>query len=99
MKYHPLFIAFLNTVYILTDDQDVKLNSLEVQPAVHSLLVEQGLFFNNAFVTTPVCCPSRYVCIPWHTIRTVDCTIICRDGIVLTQGNVDSVACCFQKHF
>ena len=46
-------------VYVLTDDQDVKLGSLDVQPVVKSLLTEQGLFFNNAFVTTPICCPSR----------------------------------------
>lgn len=71
MNYHPLFVAFLNTVYILTDDQDVKLNSLEVQPAVHSLLIEQGLFFNNAFVTTPVCCPSRYVYIDIPYIQLI----------------------------
>ena len=49
------------TVYILTDDQDVKLGSLDVLPVVKSLLTEQGLYFDNAFVTTPVCCPSRSV--------------------------------------
>ena len=49
------------TVYILTDDQDVKLGSLDVLPVVKSLLTEQGLYFDNAFVTTPVCCPSRFV--------------------------------------
>lgn len=48
-----------NIVFILTDDQDVKLNSLDVQPKVKSLLIDEGMFFNNAFVTTPVCCPSR----------------------------------------
>ena len=48
-------------VYILTDDQDVKLGSLDVLPVVKSLLTEQGLYFDNAFVTTPVCCPSRFV--------------------------------------
>ena len=47
-------------VYILTDDQDIKLNSLDVQPKVKSMLIDEGLFFENAFVTTPVCCPSRY---------------------------------------
>ena len=49
------------TVYIFTDDQDVKLGSLDVLPVVKSLLTEQGLYFDNAFVTTPVCCPSRFV--------------------------------------
>jgi len=48
-------------VYILTDDQDIKLNSLDVQPKVKSMLIDEGLFFDNAFVTTPVCCPSRCV--------------------------------------
>ena len=48
-------------VFIITDDQDVKLGSLHVQPKVKSLLIEQGIFFENAFVTTPVCCPTRFV--------------------------------------
>lgn len=47
------------SVFIITDDQDVKLNSLSVQPKVQKLLMEEGLFFQNAFVTHPVCCPSR----------------------------------------
>ena len=49
------------TVYIITDDQDIKLDSLSVQPQVKSLLIDKGMFFQNAFVTTPVCCPSRYI--------------------------------------
>ena len=50
-----------SSVYILTDDQDLKLGSLEVQDKVQKLLVQEGMVFQNAFVTTPVCCPSRYV--------------------------------------
>ena len=46
-------------VYILTDDQDIKLGSLDTMEHVRSELTDQGLFFDNAFVTTPVCCPSR----------------------------------------
>ncbi len=56
-----IFQPCMHAVYILTDDQDIKLGSLHVQPNVMSLLIEQGVFFENAFVTTPVCCPSRYV--------------------------------------
>lgn len=48
-----------SSVYILTNDQDVKLGSLEVQDKVQKLLVQEGMVFENAFVTTPVCCPSR----------------------------------------
>jgi N-acetylglucosamine-6-sulfatase len=44
-------------ILILTDDQDVA--SLAHMPNVQKLLVEQGTSFNNMFVTTPLCCPSR----------------------------------------
>ena len=39
----------------------MKLNSLDVQPKLHSMMIEEGTFFKNAFVTHPVCCPSRFV--------------------------------------
>ena len=53
-------------MYILTDDQDLKLGSLEIQDKVKKLLVQEGMVFENAFVTTPVCCPSRYESIASH---------------------------------
>ena len=46
-----------NIIFILTDDQD--LETLAHMPRVQALLVKQGLTFKNAFVTTPLCCPSR----------------------------------------
>src|SRR5262249_13857570 len=46
-----------NIIFILTDDQD--LESLAHMPRVQALLVKQGLTFKNAFVATPLCCPSR----------------------------------------
>ncbi|XP_065919908.1 N-acetylglucosamine-6-sulfatase-like [Dysidea avara] len=57
--FNVVYSSKPNIVYILTDDQDIKLNSLDVQPKVKSMLIDEGLFFDNAFVTTPVCCPSR----------------------------------------
>ena len=58
-------------VYILTDDQDVKLGSMDALPVVKSLMTEQGLQFDNAFVTTPVCCPSRFIATCMNSIPCV----------------------------
>lgn len=46
-----------NIVVIVTDDQDVA--SITSMPQVQALLAAQGTTFTNAFVTTPLCCPSR----------------------------------------
>ena len=48
-----------NIVFILTDDQDVTLGGLEPMKQLKTLIREQGVFFDNAFVHTPICCPSR----------------------------------------
>jgi N-acetylglucosamine-6-sulfatase len=51
-----------NIVLILTDDltvQDLSPANLEHMPNVKSELVDGGTTFDNAFVTNPLCCPSR----------------------------------------
>jgi len=48
-----------NIILLLTDDQDVVLGSLDFMPILKRLLIERGTQFNNAFVHSPICCPSR----------------------------------------
>jgi len=49
-----------NIILILTDDLDAQLlqEHLEDYPSLRKLAAE-GLTFENAFVTNPICCPSR----------------------------------------
>ncbi|KAJ5263562.1 hypothetical protein N7478_011167 [Penicillium angulare] len=48
-----------NIVFILTDDQDTHLNSLDYMPHVKRHLLDKGTLFRNHYCTTAVCCPSR----------------------------------------
>ena len=46
-----------NVVVIMTDDQTVE--SMRVMPNVKALLADQGVTFDNSFVSYALCCPSR----------------------------------------
>ena len=46
-----------NILFVLTDDQTAR--SISKMPKLKSLVVDKGTKFNNSFVTTPRCCPSR----------------------------------------
>lgn len=48
-----------NIVVLMSDDQDVVFGSLAVMKNTHKWLINRGTRFDNAFVTTPICCPSR----------------------------------------
>lgn len=46
-----------NVVLIVSDDQ--RWDSMGAMPNVQRLLAQHGITYTNAYVTTPVCCPSR----------------------------------------
>lgn len=48
-----------NIILILTDDQDVLLNSMVALKNVRTLINDEGITFQNSFVNSPICCPSR----------------------------------------
>lgn len=48
-----------NIIFILTDDQDIHLDSLGYMPSVQKHLVDRGTCFTNHYCTTAVCCPAR----------------------------------------
>ncbi len=48
-----------NIVIFLTDDQDAVLNGMQPLNKTRAWFQDKGQIFQNAFVSTPVCCPSR----------------------------------------
>lgn len=46
-----------NIIFVLTDDLD--LASAQKMPEIRSQLIEEGTSFEDAFVSYPLCCPSR----------------------------------------
>lgn len=48
-----------NLILIITDDLDFHLGSIGYMQNLQKLIIAEGLSFNNFYVTTPLCCPSR----------------------------------------
>ena len=46
-----------NVLFILTDDQSA--SELAAMPSVQSLIAAQGVSFRRAYISYPLCCPSR----------------------------------------
>lgn len=48
-----------NFIFIMTDDQDLHLDSIEYQKAVQKHFKQEGTWFKKHFCTVALCCPSR----------------------------------------
>ena len=48
-----------NIVFILTDDQDLHMDSLSYMPYLQKELVDRGVSFSRHYCTVALCCPSR----------------------------------------
>lgn len=48
-----------NIVVIMSDDQDARLGSLDVQSFIQHEMIAKGLSLTNHFATVAQCCPSR----------------------------------------
>lgn len=48
-----------NIIVILTDDQDLHLDSMSHMSGVKKHLTDEGAYFNHHFATISLCCPSR----------------------------------------
>lgn len=48
-----------NVVFVLTDDQDVEMQSLQHMPLLQKYMINEGTLFDRHYCTVSVCCPSR----------------------------------------
>eukprot|EP00041_Stephanoeca_diplocostata_P025266 m.657476 g.657476 ORF g.657476 m.657476 type:complete len:563 (-) comp22713_c0_seq8:2129-3817(-) len=48
-----------NIIFLLTDDQDLRLGSMQAMPSARQHLLAGGANISNFFISTPICCPSR----------------------------------------
>jgi N-acetylglucosamine-6-sulfatase len=48
-----------NIVFILTDDQDLHMDSLDYMPLLRKYIINEGTFYKRHFCSTAICCPSR----------------------------------------
>jgi arylsulfatase A-like enzyme len=48
-----------NVVFIFTDDQDMRMNSLDFMGGVQKHLIQEGALYQHHYCTVALCCPSR----------------------------------------
>ena len=69
---------------ILTDDQDVHMNSLTYMPFVQKYLMNEGTTFTRHYCTIAVCCPSRATLLTGMAAHNTNVT-----DILMPYGKLD----------
>ncbi|KAI1824711.1 arylsulfatase [Xylaria intraflava] len=69
-----------NIVFIMTDDQDRRLNSLAYMPYLQSELVAKGTEFTNHYTNQALCCPSRSTLLRGQTVHNTNLTNVSNPG-------------------
>jgi len=67
-----------NIILLLTDDQDLLLDSLQAMPFTSEFTGAGGAVFENFFAHTPVCCPSRAQLLSgryMHNLKAANATV------------------------
>lgn len=48
-----------NIVFILTNSQDLHIDSLNYMPLLQKYIINEGTFYKRHYSSTAICCPSR----------------------------------------
>ena len=91
-----------NFIFVLADDQDLLFDSMQYMPNTQKFIVNEGLTLSNAFIATPVCCPSRTETITGRVFQNIkregfnSCMNIAAQYNVL--NNTDSLFAIFHQN-
>ncbi|KAI1332943.1 arylsulfatase [Xylariaceae sp. FL0255] len=69
-----------NIVFIMSDDQDRRLNSLDYMTSVQRDLKAKGVEFTNHYTNQALCCPSRSTILRGQTTHNTNITNVIRPG-------------------
>lgn len=73
-------LARPNIVFILSDDQDLRLGSMEYMETVRAKLVDKGVSFVNHHTTTAQCCASRVSLLRGQAVHDTNVTDVFAPG-------------------
>jgi hypothetical protein len=48
-----------NIIVVLTDDQDLRMDSISYMPLLKKHIINHGTFYKHHYCSTAICCPSR----------------------------------------